>query len=60
MVNWFEWRKFESEVGVTVDWTVTHDLVVMGAYLRDLPRSPFLFGDDIPVISAGALQEETV
>ncbi len=36
MVNWFEWRKQEPEVGGIVDWTSTHGVV--GRALRgDLP-----------------------
>jgi len=50
MINWFEWRKFESGVGTTIDWTVTSNPVLLQAYLDDLPRSRLLFATDIPDI----------
>lgn len=38
MVNWFEWRKEEVEVGnAIVDWTVTMDERIVDAFRRDLP-----------------------
>jgi hypothetical protein len=51
MINWFEWRKFESEVGTTIDWTVTSNQVLLQAYLGDLPRSRLLFAIDLPEFS---------
>ncbi|HEU0073544.1 MAG TPA: glycosyl hydrolase [Dehalococcoidia bacterium] len=39
MINWFEWRKFESEVGGEVDWTVTRDPELRAAFHAALPAS---------------------
>ncbi|NYD40422.1 glycoside hydrolase family 26 protein [Nocardioides panaciterrulae] len=36
MVNWFEWRKQEPEIGGIVDWTSTHGIVGR-AFCADLP-----------------------
>lgn len=33
MVNWFEWRKFETEVTATVDWRVATDPMTRAAFL---------------------------
>lgn len=38
MVNWFEWRKTESEVGAVVDWTATTTPAVRTAFVAALPR----------------------
>ena len=38
MINWFEWRKFESEVGGEVDWTVTRDATLRAAFQAALPE----------------------
>ena len=37
MINWFEWRKHESEVDGVVDWTATRDPAVATAFEADLP-----------------------
>jgi hypothetical protein len=37
MINWFEWRKFEAEVGDEVDWTVTRDPELLRAFQVALP-----------------------
>jgi hypothetical protein len=37
MINWFEWRKFESEIGGQVDWTVTQDATLHAAFQTALP-----------------------
>ncbi len=37
MVNWFEWSKFEPEVGDEVDWTITSDEATRDAFVEDLP-----------------------
>ena len=39
MVNWFEWEKFEPEVGTVVDWTATLDARTRDAFVEDLPDS---------------------
>ncbi len=33
IVNWFEWRKLETEVNATVDWRVSADPALRGAFL---------------------------
>ena len=48
MVNWFEWRKAESEVGgAVVDWTFTSNPDTVRLFLDDLPKGRFLFAGDI-------------
>jgi hypothetical protein len=37
MVNWFEWDKFEPEVGVDVHWSVADDAKIRRAFTADLP-----------------------
>jgi hypothetical protein len=38
MINWFEWRKSESEVGgAVVDWRATSNAAVTKAFTSDLP-----------------------
>lgn len=59
MINWFEARKFESEVGTTLDWTVTSNPVLLQAYLDDLPRSRLLFATDLPDLSPEGNQQGT-
>jgi hypothetical protein len=39
MINWFEWDKFESEVSTRVDWTVTRDPALVGAFRAALPAN---------------------
>ena len=51
MINWFEWRKFESEVGGVIDWTVTFNPELAQAFLNDLPRSHLIFAADLKEIS---------
>jgi hypothetical protein len=48
MINWFEALKYESEVGTTLDWTVTYKPALLHAYLDDLPRWSLLFATDLP------------
>jgi hypothetical protein len=49
MINWFEWRKPESEVGnAVVDWTMSSNPALAAAFLKDLPRDHFLFATDLP------------
>jgi hypothetical protein len=45
MVNWFEWRKFEPEVGTTVDWTVTFSPQTLPAFQSALPTWLRFAGD---------------
>ncbi|MDJ0335343.1 glycosyl hydrolase [Salinibacterium sp. G-O1] len=37
MINWFEWNKFEPEVGDDVDWTLGETDDVLSAFVDDLP-----------------------
>lgn len=37
MINWFEWKKFEPEVGETVDWTILSDRSTRESFVADLP-----------------------
>lgn len=37
MVNWFEWDKFEDEVGGAVDWRVAASPRIADAFAADLP-----------------------
>ena len=47
LVNWFEWRKYETEVSDTVDWRVTADPAIRRAFLADLPAA-FRLGPVVP------------
>jgi glycosyl hydrolase family 26 len=48
MINWFEWRKPESEVqGAVVDWTLTSDARAVATFRNDLPLDRFLFASDL-------------
>jgi len=48
MINWFESRKFESEVNAVVDWRATGSPRVADAFLQDLAARPFLYAGDWP------------
>lgn len=37
MINWFDWDKFEPEVGGDVDWTLTSDRATTRAFVADIP-----------------------
>jgi hypothetical protein len=37
MINWFEWDKFEPEVGADVDWALTSDQTTNDLFKADLP-----------------------
>jgi hypothetical protein len=48
MINWFEWRKSESEVGgATVDWRATSTAALTQAFTNDLPDW-LLFAEQAP------------
>jgi hypothetical protein len=53
MVNWFEWTKFEPEVGGEVDWTVTSDPAVHDAFVSELPAG-MLGAESLPDWCAGS------
>ncbi len=44
MLNWFEWRKQESEVGRIIDWRLGSDLVLARQLLDGVPEDWLLFG----------------
>ncbi|HUZ03454.1 MAG TPA: hypothetical protein VMU89_24175 [Thermomicrobiaceae bacterium] len=45
LINWFEWRKPESEIGgTTIDWTVTLTPRIREAFRADFPRDRFNLG----------------
>lgn len=44
MVNWFEWRKHEPEIGGVVDWRLTADPELARALLSEAPAGWLLFG----------------
>jgi hypothetical protein len=37
MVNWFEWKKMEPEVGAPVDWTVLENPTTQNEFTAALP-----------------------
>lgn len=48
MINWFESRKFESEVNAVVDWRATGTPRVADAFSQDLANRPLLYAQDWP------------
>lgn len=47
MINWFEWRKAEEEIGgATIDWTATADPEVAAAFRADLPDGRLVFAPE--------------
>jgi hypothetical protein len=55
LINWFEWRKPEGEVGgAVVDWTVTTDPVMARLFFDDLPAGRFLFATDLAAADPAA------
>ncbi len=53
IVNWFEWRKFESEVNADVDWRIAADDTTRSAFLAAMTDG-FRLG---PVVSQPTLTE---
>ena len=43
MINWFEWRKDEPEVGSVVDWRLGADPALAASLLDDIPGDWLLF-----------------
>jgi hypothetical protein len=37
MVNWFEWDKYEPEIGTDVHWSVANTSNIRKAFVADLP-----------------------
>jgi hypothetical protein len=50
LVNWFEWSKFESEVGAVVDWRMTEDPEITRA-AHDLLSTPYWLSPQDPETS---------
>jgi hypothetical protein len=46
MINWFEWRKDEPEVGTVIDWRLSDDPVLAQSLLGELPAGWLRFGDE--------------
>ncbi|MBA3236445.1 MAG: hypothetical protein H0T59_10740 [Chloroflexi bacterium] len=46
MVNWFEWRKTESEVGRVIDWRLASDPALARSLLDSVPKGWLRFADD--------------
>lgn len=44
MINWFEWRKFETEISTTVDWTISLNPEIRQAFIADFPHHRFILG----------------
>lgn len=54
MVNWFEWDKHETEVGVHVDWTATGTPATRDAFVADLPATLVFAEEPVECAPAGA------
>lgn len=46
MLNWFEWRKDEPEVGRTIDWRLGSDPALARSLLDGVPADWLVFADD--------------
>jgi hypothetical protein len=51
MVNWFDWRKLETEVNAVVDWRVTANPAVRSAFLAAMTNG-FHLGPAVPNAAA--------
>ena len=47
MILWFEWRKFESEVGDFVDWSLTFNPELAEAFYNDVRSDWLIFATDL-------------
>jgi Glycosyl hydrolase family 26 len=47
MVNWFDWRKFETEVNAVVDWRITADPALRASFLAAMTDG-FHLGPVVP------------
>jgi hypothetical protein len=45
MINWFEWRKDEPEVGTQIDWRLTADPALARDLLDGVPEDCLYAGD---------------
>ncbi len=48
MINWFEWRKDEAEVGTVIDWRMSADPQLARTLLRDVPAGWLRFAGAAP------------
>ncbi|APV45119.1 hypothetical protein Dform_01800 [Dehalogenimonas formicexedens] len=44
MINWFEWRKYETEISDIVDWTISLNPEIRSAFVKDFPKNKFILG----------------
>ena len=52
IVNWFEWRKFESEVNAIVDWRIAADAGLRASFVAAMTGG-FSLGPAVPTASPG-------
>ncbi len=43
MINWFEWRKDEPEVGTVIDWRLGADPTLAETLLSDVPTDWLIY-----------------
>ena len=43
MIDWFEWRKFETEVGGIIDWRLGADPTLSETLLAEVPPGWLLY-----------------
>jgi hypothetical protein len=48
MLNWFEWRKMETEVKAVVDWRIAADPALRSAFLSAVSDGGFELGPAVP------------
>jgi hypothetical protein len=48
MINWFEWRKDEAEVGRVIDWRMSADRELAAALLDEVPAGWLRFAETAP------------
>jgi len=46
MINWFEWRKTETEVGRIIDWRLAADPALAKSLLASVPAGWLVFAGD--------------
>jgi hypothetical protein len=46
MINWFEWRKMETEVGRVIDWRLAADPALAKSLLASVPAGWLVFAGD--------------
>lgn len=47
MINWFETRKFESEIRSNADWSVTFNPDIASSFLKELPHEWLVFSSNL-------------